>query len=99
MGLMVLPKEPFTSQRKIIDALSVYGFRMGKEMIPHVTISRMKHAVNIQDLQKKWKFTAIKQIADSFVLYQSVLQTCGTNLSSPLFSIERSFSWMREKKR
>lgn len=78
MGLMVLPKEPFLLlKEKIIDALSVYGFRMGKEMIPHVTISRMKHAVNIQDLQKKWKFTAIKQIADSFVLYQSVLQPAG----------------------
>lgn len=78
MGLIVLPKEPFLLlKEKIIKALSVYGFRMGKAMIPHVTISRMKHAVNIQDLQKKWKFTAIKQIAESFVLYQSVLQPAG----------------------
>lgn len=78
MGLMVLPIEPFLLlKEKIVDALSAYGFRMGKEMIPHITITRMKHAVNIQDLQKKWKFSAMKQIADSFVLYQSVLQPAG----------------------
>lgn len=78
MGLTVLPKDPFLHLREsILVHLSNYGFRPGKPMIPHVTISRMKHPANILSLQKKWEYSSIAQTAEMFVLYQSVLQPAG----------------------
>lgn len=78
IGLSVFPKDPFIQMKnKIQKVLEQFGFSPGKSMIPHITIARMKHPVNVTDFQKKFGVFALKQCASSFVIFQSILQPAG----------------------
>jgi 2'-5' RNA ligase len=78
IGLSVLPKDPFiTIRTQAQKVLHNFGFTPGKSMIPHITVARMKHPVNISQVQNDFRLDSISQIVSEIVIYQSILQSAG----------------------
>lgn len=78
IGLSVLPKDSFISiHTQVQEVLHDFGFTPRNSMIPHITVARMKHPVDISHILNDFELDSISQVVTEIVVYQSILQSAG----------------------